>query len=186
MITEQEYNKILFDPLGDSILIELEEAKHNINNIDDLINFLEFAISHNYYTGHYWDNIYNFNNELEEIVLNLNLEPEYEQYITEYADRNGDIFIFNKYEPGNYAEPGSLEADKIKFIISYYERLLTPDEYEDIYVLDKFEYINECYSIPEHLESYINYDKIAYDLSINPGTEELNQDYFIIFEEVDQ
>ena len=182
MITLKQYNQIVFDPYGDSTIKELEAAKHDINNIDDLISFLEFAISHNYYTGNYWDNIYNFNNELEEIVLNMDLEEEYIIYLSHACDAKGDIFIFNKYDPANYAELGSLEDDKIKFITSYYDKILTPEEYEEIYIFDKMDYINECYSIPEHLESYINYDSIAYDLLFNEYIDELNQDYFIIHE----
>ena len=57
------YQKILnyfVEDYGDKTLIELEEAKHNIKNTDDLINYLNFAKDHNYYTGHYWNYLYNY------------------------------------------------------------------------------------------------------------------------------
>ena len=185
-LTKNEYEKILYDPYGDTTIKELEDEKHNIKNIKDLISFLNFAISHNYYTGNYWSYIYNFNNELENIVLNLELDEDYLKYLTHYADAKGDIFIYSKFDGDNYAATGSELDDKIKFISEYYERILTPEEFDSIYILDKYYYVKEIYDIPERLESFINFNQIYKELTWNDGIEELNAESFIFFNEVKQ
>lgn len=185
-LTTEEYKKILFDPYGDSTLKELEESKHNIKNVDDLIKFLGWAISHNYYTGSYWNYLYNFNNELENIVLSLELEDEYLKYLTHYADAKGDIFIFSKFDFDHYAATGSELDDKIKFISTHYDRILTPEEFNSFTILDKFDHVNEVYQIPEHLQYFIDYEKIYNQITWDEGIEELNKDSFILFELVDE
>lgn len=181
-LTTEEYKNILFDPCGDTTLRELEETKHNIKDVKDLINFLTWAISHNYYTGSYWNYLYNFNNELEEIVLSLNLDDDYLKYLTHYADAKGDIFIFSKFNFNNYAATGSELDDKIKFISNKYERILTPEEFDTFSILDKYDYAREVYQIPDGLDCFIDYEKMYYQLTWDEGLEELNNDSFILFE----
>lgn len=184
-LTTDEYNKILFDPYGDTTLKELEESKHNIENVDDLLKFLGFAISHNYYTGNYWNYLYNFNDELEKIVLSLDLNDDYLKYLTHYADAKGDIFIFSKFDFDQYAQIGSELDDKIKFISSHYDRILTPEEFNSFWIVDKYDYAQELYNIPEGLDCFINYEKLYYQLTWDEGIEELNKDSFILFEVLD-
>lgn len=186
ILTTEEYKKILFDPCGDSTLKELEDSKHNIKNVDDLIKFLGWAISHNYYTGSYWNYLYNFNNELENIVLSLGLDDEYLKYLTHYADAKGDIFIFSKFNFDNYAATGSELDDKIKFISSHYDRILTPEEFNSFTVLDKYDYVTEVYQIPEGLTCFIDYDKLYKQTAWDEGIEELNDESFILFELLDE
>ncbi len=181
-LTTEEYKKILFDPYGDTTLKELEEDKHNIENVDDLLKFLGFAISHNYYTGSYWNYLYNFNDELEKIVLSLNLDEDYLKYLTHYADAKGDIFIFSKFDFEQYAPTGSELDDKIKFISSKYDRILTQDEFNSFSIIDKYDYAREVYQIPDGLDCFIDYEKMYYQLTWDEGIEELNNESFILFD----
>ena len=181
-LTTEEYKKILFDPYGDTTLRELEEDKHNIENVDGLLKFLGFAISHNYYTGSYWSSLYNFNDELEKIVLSLNLDDDYLKYLTHYADAKGDIFIFSKFNYDNYAATGSELDDKIKFISAHYDRILTPAEFESVSVMDKYDYAQEVYQIPDGLECFIDWGRMYQQLAWDEGIEELNDDSFILFD----
>jgi len=184
-LTTEEYKKILCDPYGDTTLKELEEYKHKINDIDDLLKFLTWAISHNYWTGNYWNYLYNFNDELEKTVLSLNLEDEYLKYLTHYADAKGDIFIFSKFNFDNYAPTGSELDDKIKFITSRYDRILTPKEFDTFTIMDKYDYAQEVFNIPDGLDCFIDYDKMYHQLTWDEGIEELNNDSFILFEILD-
>ena len=184
-LTTEEYKQILFDPYGDTTLKELEESKHNIKNVNDLIKFLDFAISHNYYTGNYWNYLYNFNDELEKIVLGLGLDDDYLKYLTHYADAKGDIFIFSKFDFDQYAATGSELDDKIKFIASKYDRILSPEEFDSFYICDKYDYVHEIYNIPDGLDCFIDYEKIYHQLTWDEGIEDLNNDSFILFEVLD-
>lgn len=181
-LTTEEYKNILCDPAGDTTLAELEESKHNIKCVDDLLKFLTWAINHNYYTGNYWSYLYNFNNELEEKVLSLNLDEDYLKYLTHYADAKGDIFIFSKFNFENYAATGSELEDKIKFICAHYEKILTPKEFNSFNIVDKFDYVTECYNIPENLQCFIDYEKLYNQTAWDEGIEELNDESFILFE----
>lgn len=182
IITKKEYLTIINDPAGDTTLKELEESKHNITQIKDLIKYLTWAITHNYYTGSYWSYLYNFNNELEDIISSFNLEDEYLKYLAHYCDSRGDIFIYSKYAPDNYAPTGSELEDKIRFITEHYDRILTPSEFDNFFIVDKEEYVKEVYQIPAELEYFIDYKKLYSAISWDEGIEELNNDSFIIFE----
>ena len=183
-LTTEEYEKILNDPYGDTTLKELEESKHNIKNVDDLIKFLGFAISHNYFTGNYWNYLYNFNSELEKIVLGLGLEDEYLKYLTHYADAKGDIFIFSKFNCDDYARTGSELDDKIKWISTHYDRILKPDEFESITIYNKYDYIHETGEIPDWLDCFIDYKKLYEQTAWDEGIEELNDESFILYGDV--
>lgn len=183
-LTQEEYNKILLDPCGDTTIKELEESKHNIKNVDDLLKFISWAVSHNYYTGSYWNYIYNFNNELENIVLSLDLEDDYLKYLTHYADAEGDIFLFSKFNFDDYAATGSELDDKIKFICSHYDRILKPGEFENITIYNKYDYVHDVQDIPEWLDCFIDYEKLYYQTAWDEGIEELNKDSFILYGDV--
>lgn len=185
-LTPEEYKNILCDPYGDSTIKELEENKHNIKNLDDLLNFLNWAINHNYFTGNYWNYLYNFNKELENIVLSLNLDEDYLKYITYYCDAKGDIFIFSKFDFDNYAQTGSELDDKIRFISDHYNRLLDQDEFNSFTIVDKFDFVTEVYQIPDRLQWFVDYEKIYNQITWDNGIEELNSNSFILFELLDE
>lgn len=153
---------------------ELEEEKKAIESETDLYNYLNHAIEFNYYTGAYWSHVYNKNNELEEIIDGFNFSDEYIYYLAFYADSNGDIFF-------NYPIIDNLEKDKINYLIEYMD-FLTYEQFQDVYIIEKMEFITEIFEIPEQLEYYIDYGMLERDITINAHIDSLNNDYFIILE----
>ena len=158
----------------------IESGKENINNVTDLIKWLNMAISHNYYTGHYWSDLYNYNNELQELVTTIISDNNYLSYLIEYSERKGDIFILNNEIP-------ELEnqSEIVEYSLNMYDEILTPEQFNRIIYYDNSEvlyYIDELYQIPEHLESFINYQNIIDELTQGSEYTEAGKDG-LIFDE---
>lgn len=167
---------------NDYDLIHLENQKTAIETEEDLMNYLETAIDHNYYTGSYWNDLYNFNKELENIVQEVITDENYFNYIVEYADRKGDIFILTDSNELIEIEKENKNNPILKYVFENYDRILTPEELDNIYYYDETEaiyYINEIYQIPERLESFIDYKHIIREFRHDPFTYLLNETEFI-------
>lgn len=151
---------------NDYDLRHIEAGKENIETVTDLIKWLDMAISHNYYTGHYWSDLYNYNNELEEIVTTIISDNNYLSYLIDYSDRKGDIFLLVDSEETIKYE--SNQSEIVQYVLNTYDEILTPEQFNRIIYYDNtavLYYIDELYQIPEHLESFINYSDIIYELT---------------------
>ena len=162
----KDYNNILNEYMeiyDDNTLIELEHAKHNINSCESLLFYLEWAITHNYFTGHYWEDLYNWNDELSDKLKIFIHDDDYYNYIAEYCDTKGDIFICNNLiaiEERNESNP------VIKYAIEHYDELLTPSEFENItYIEDLDSYMMDYLDIPERLQHVIDKDALIREIT---------------------
>lgn len=167
----------------DNTLIELEADKKSIESLDDLLAYLDFAISHNYYTGHYWNSLYNYDSELERITKKVVSDKLYFNYLVHYCDMKADIFILNDSSELLRIESENEDNHVLQYVFDNYDELLTQDELDNIYFYDEyaaFDYINEIYEISESLQYYINYDKIFNELSYDDIITLISDDTFII------
>jgi hypothetical protein len=166
----------------DNTLIELEEQKKDIDSLDDLLSFLNFALDHNYFTGHYWLDLYNFDDELENICRELITDDNYFNYLIEACDKLADIFILTDSAELIAIEKENQFDEKLNYIFDNYDRLLNFEEFENIHYLDEyatFDYVNEIYQIPESLMDYIDYDKIIRDFAHDSITTIISENSFI-------
>ena len=146
----------------DNTLIELEITKHKIDTWESLLSYLEWSIDHNFYTGHYWGDLYNYNHELQDKCKIFIHDDDYYNYIVEYSDTKGDIFICDDVvaiEEMNESNP------VIKYAIEHYSELLTPSEFENIsYIEDLDSYMIEYLQIPERLQHVIDTDALIKEI----------------------
>lgn len=150
-------------------LIQLKKELLEIETEKDLINWLEFATSHNYYTGTVWINQYNKNCELENIVKNIISDEEYLTYLCLKCDAS-DIFIFKN--ASDLIAQEQKENKKISFCVSEYDNILSSEEFGEIIYYnyeDACDVVDEFMDIPEHLKSYFNYESYLNDLRHDGG-----------------
>ena len=167
----------------DNTLIELEADKKSIESLDDLLDYLDFAISHNYFTGHYCVDLYNFDSELEDIVKDVITDDAYFNYLVQYCDTQGDIFILSDSSELIAIEEGNKYNPVLQYVFDNYDRFLTQEELDNIYFYDEYaaiDYINEIYEIPEDLEYFVDYEKIINNLCYDPLIASVSDDSFII------
>lgn len=161
----------------DNTLIDIIITLDKVDDMESLLNFLEFASTHNYYTGSVWSPIYK---GLEEKTRDIIDNEEYFKYIVEKLDYK-DIFIIE--DSGKLIEIEKNQSEINKFLLKEYDEILTLEYYENVYYYDEletFNYINECFFIPTHLESYINYKDILNELDHDPGVYTFDDETMII------
>lgn len=167
----------------DNTLIELESDKKSIESLDDLIAYLNFAISHNSSTGHYWFDLYNFDGELERIAKEFVFDELYFNYMVQYCDMKADIFILSDSDELIEIEAENKANPVLRYAFDNYDRFLTLEELENIYFYDEnaaIDYINEIYEIIESLRYYVDYDRIFRELSHDDIITLITDDTFII------
>ena len=148
--------------------MNLYEEIANIEDVQDLINFLETVIDRNYYLGDVWSDSYNKNGELENKIFEIISNENYINYLVEYCDTKGDIFIIK--DSKELIERETEENPVGDWFMDEFHELQTLEEFEKYIYLDESEtidLIDEVMGINSKLSYYIDYNKIIRDMALN-------------------